>query len=179
MAWKYEKPWHPAKRSLQMLDYVGLEALGLSPDVATGMYQKADIPFQFAALNPHLHVVSVFYTEDGRRFVNRYCPDAEGFYLAQGVKDPNFEVDTKWMTAEEMEAFAQHLNEKFAKMAAEAGHSEDAALTGAAGQILSNMAKDRPLFERVKDRDSVVRRAKKTKKSQTSISAASKRQSRQ
>ena len=179
MVWKYEKPWHPAKRSLQMLNYVDLESLGLSPDVATGKYEKADIPLQYVALNPHLHVVSVFYTEDGRRFVNRYCPDAEGFYLAKGVKDPNFEVDTKWMTPEEMAAFAQHLNENFAKMAAEANHSEDAPLTGAAGQILCNMANERPLFKNVKDRDSVVRKARRTKRTRTSTDSAGKRQNRQ
>lgn len=83
------------------------------------------------------------------------------------------------MTPEEMEAFGQHLNEKFAKMAAEGGHTEDAALTGAAGQILFNMANERPLFENVKNRDGVVRRARGAKKPLTATNSVGRRQSRQ
>ena len=162
MAWKWEKDWMPAKESLGKLNFIGLEPLGLCADLATGLFVKPDKLLEFVALNPDFHIISSFERPQGDLLVNRYCPGAKHYFLANGIKDPNFEVQTENMTPEEMAGFFQHLAERAAR---EGAVDDDGVLLSGAVKVMANSEEGRPLFEDIEDRKKVVDVARKIRKS--------------
>ena len=79
-------------------DYYELEWLGLKPFDFGGYFDSDEIPrlLEFCNLNPEYHIVSGFR---GGRKINKFVPDARGYWLAIGDKDPslllNFLLDPK------------------------------------------------------------------------------------
>lgn len=161
MAWKWEKEWMPAEKSLGKLNFIGLEPLGLCADLATGLFVKPDKLLEFVALNPDFHIVSSFNRPQGDLLVNRYCPGAQHYFLANGVKDPNFKVQTEDMTPEERAGFFQHLADRAAR---EGAFDDDGTLLYGAVKVMANSEGGRPLFEGIMDRDKVVDVARKIRK---------------
>ena len=69
-------------------NYYELEWLGFKPFDYSGNFDPEELPqlLDFCRLNPEYHIVSGF---KGGRMINKLIPEARGYWLANGDRDPS------------------------------------------------------------------------------------------
>ena len=79
------------KRVGRIWIYDELKFLGIEPECLTGRFssQSQALLLDFCASDPTYHIISC----QNLRMYNKYIPDANGYYLADGDKDPALEYD--------------------------------------------------------------------------------------
>ena len=81
--------------------YEELMFLGIEPETLTGKFRSGRLGLLQAlcAKEPEFHIVSC----QDYKIYNKYIPDANGYYLADGDKDPSLMVDLlSRLTADEI-----------------------------------------------------------------------------
>jgi hypothetical protein len=79
------------KRVGKVWIYEELMFLGIVPECLTGQFSSKGVSvlLDFCAIDPTYHIISC----QNLRIYNRYIPNANGYYLADGDKDSNLEYD--------------------------------------------------------------------------------------
>ena len=86
---------------------------GLDEETALALSMSAETALECIRKAPALHIISLF-TGDKNHFYNRYIPDADAYYLADGDRNPDlFKVCEPLCTAdiEELEQLMRDTNE--------------------------------------------------------------------